>query len=93
MSFYFTYPGRKKRDIKYFEKFIKLWDIDTIVEPFCGWCAFSQHCYLKLKFNGKFILNDIEDDLINFLIEIQNNGWLNIINQFIEYLKKIIKNI
>lgn len=58
--------GGKKSEIKYFEKYIPLFE--TYVEPFVGGGALFWH--LKPK---KAILNDINDFLTNFYIQLRDN--------------------
>ncbi len=86
-NFYFCYGGNKRRDIKFFKDYIKLDDVETIIEPFCGSCAFSYYCFTKLNFNKFFEMNDIDEYLINFLNNIKNKT-SSIFNEIIDFLKK-----
>lgn len=73
-NFYFSYVGNKKFDIKFFKNYINLNDIETFVEPFCGWCAISHFLYWKEnKKNLNYVLNDNDPYLISFLKKIKNN--------------------
>lgn len=86
-NFYFSYGGNKRSDIKFFKNAIKLDWIETIVEPFCGSCAFSHYCFKKLNFNKNYLMNDNDMFLINFLNTIKNKSWI-IFNDCINFLKE-----
>lgn len=74
--FYYSYVGNKRSEIKHIINEVNLIinDIETIVEPFCGSCAFSLHMNLREKQNKKFHVNDINTCLIEFLQDIKNDG-------------------
>jgi site-specific DNA-adenine methylase len=64
--FVFSYAGNKRQECEYIYNNLNFTDIDTIVEPFCGSSAFSFYCYhYKGLKNVKYILNDIDKNLIN----------------------------
>ena len=67
MAFYFSYTGSKRLDLKFFEKYIDIQNVSTIVEPFCGSSAFSFYCFDTLKYDKNFYLNDSDSRLIKFL--------------------------
>lgn len=79
-NFFFTYVGGKQKDIKHIQPFVDMSDITTICEPFCGSCAFSLH----QKDIKKFIFNDIDINLMNFLKEVQHGQLQQYINYFNE---------
>lgn len=74
IKFYFPYHGTKRNDMKYIKDAINLNKIKRIVEPFAGSCAFSLYCYRELDFKGEIILNDIDENLINFYKDVKENG-------------------
>lgn len=66
--FFFPYTGNKRQEVEYIYNNINLEGIDTIVEPFCGSCAVSYYIWTQNKDkNYKFILNDLDDKLIELL--------------------------
>lgn len=86
-SFFFNYIGGKSKDLKYIMPSVDLTNIKTIVEPFCGSCAFSTH--LDKDFN--FVFNDIDKNLIDFLNDVKTGHFPKYIeyynNHFNEYFK------
>jgi len=58
--------GGKRREIKYFEKYIP--EFKTYVEPFVGGGALYWHLQPK-----QAIINDINEHLINFYLVLKNN--------------------
>lgn len=75
--FFFDYVGGKSKDLKHIQSFVNLDEIDTICEPFCGSCSFSTS-QQNIK---KFIINDIDKNLIIFLSDVM----LGKLNKYIEY--------
>jgi site-specific DNA-adenine methylase len=74
--FYFPYQGNKRLEIKHLAEYtrgISEKKYDTIVEPFCGSCAFSLAMY-KNGFRGRIVINDADETLVRFLRDIQENG-------------------
>ena len=65
----FKYVGGKRRDIKYFEKYIPT-SFDTYVEPFVGGGAL----YFYLNHPGLNIINDYDADLINFYSQVKSEN-------------------
>jgi site-specific DNA-adenine methylase len=65
--------------VKYIEPYLDaemMERIDTIVEPFCGSCAFSLDYYIKKGYDKiNYVVNDIDNDLINFFIYIYGHGF------------------
>jgi site-specific DNA-adenine methylase len=101
-SFFFSYVGGKSRDLKHITPFINLSNIETVVEPFCGSCAFSTH---NIKNNIKYVMNDNDKELIKFLNCVKNGGFSeccqyynNTFNLCIEemkpstYFRELVKN-
>lgn len=79
-QFFFSYSGGKFRDLKKFNEYVDLKDCDTICEPFCGSCAFSIHSEYDIK---KFIFNDIDNQLIDFLIDVKDGK----LGEYLDYIK------
>jgi site-specific DNA-adenine methylase len=66
--FFFSYAGNKRQEVEHIYNNINLEGIDTIVEPFCGSCAVSYYIWTQNKDkNYKYILNDLDDKLIELL--------------------------
>lgn len=87
-NFYFQYKGGKRCEVKYIDKYINeefMKGIKTIVEPFCGSCAFSLDYYIKKGYNLNYHVNDIDEYLINFLHEVKKKGF----KPFVQYLKQV----
>lgn len=66
--------------MKHIQPFVDLSGITTICEPFCGSCSFS----LKQKEIKKFILNDIDNELIFFLSEVKKGKFKDYVKYFNE---------
>ena len=60
MTFYFSYAGNKRNELKYIEELINLDLYDNIVEPFGGSCSFSRYIYEKDN-SKKFYISDINN--------------------------------
>ena len=73
-TFYFPYCGGKKSEYKYIKKYLDDEKYDLFIEPFCGSSATSYLNYKNGKKNIKYILNDNDIELINFLKCIQETG-------------------
>lgn len=74
--FIISYAGNKREEIDDIFSIIdldKLNNITTIVEPFCGTCAFSYYISQKYPNKFKYILNDNSTRLIDIL-EIMKDG-------------------
>ena len=56
--FFFSYAGNKRAEIDNIFQSIKNYDVEYIVEPFCGSSAFSYHMSLKHPGRYTYILND-----------------------------------
>ncbi len=80
-KFFFPYIGNKWDESKNIYKHICLDDIETIIEPFCGSCSFSVYGFVKLGVNDKkYILNDIDSNLINFIKDVKKGELKNYID-------------
>jgi len=82
--------GGKRREIKYFEKYIP--EFKTYIEPFVGGGALFWHLQPK-----EAIINDINEHLINFYLVLKNNydelkiELQSYINTLEEYKKVILR--
>ena len=66
--FFFSYCGNKREEVEHIYNLLDLDNIDTIVEPFCGSCALSYYIWTQNKDkNYKYILNDLDNNLIDLL--------------------------
>lgn len=86
--FLISYPGNKRKECEKIYEEIKyeLNDIDVIVEPFCGSCAFSYYMSIKHPKKFKYVINDTNKMLID-LIELSKDE--NEFNIFVEKLKEL----
>jgi len=86
--FYFDYYGNKRTEIKNIFPYLThemILNIDTIVEPFCGSCAFSLDMFCKKGYSDiDYNVNDIDDQLIDFLNVVKKDGF----RPFYDYAKK-----
>jgi site-specific DNA-adenine methylase len=72
--FFFSWVGNKRQEVEHIYDNINLDGINTIIEPFCGSCAVSYYIWTQNKDqNFKYILNDLDNDLIEFLKACRNN--------------------
>ena len=62
--FFFSYFGNKRNEIDNIFNSIKNFDVEYIVEPFCGSSAFSYHMSIKHPGRYTYILNDNNKPLI-----------------------------
>ena len=77
-NFYYPYLGNKRTETKHFiERVTSFLDthpeVKTIVEPFCGSCAFSFDIFQKYGDKYRYIMNDKDAKLIEFFTEIKKN--------------------
>jgi hypothetical protein len=70
--FIFGYEGNKRNEIKEINNVINNYDVEYIVEPYCGSCAFSFFLSVQYPKKYKYILNDNDDNLINLLKLLSN---------------------
>lgn len=88
--FFFQYTGNKRSEVITIYNQINFDNINTIVEPFCGSCAISYYIWTQNKDkNYKYILNDIDPNLIKLLKMIKEGTYKEIEDE----LNKIIKEI
>ena len=73
-NFYFGYPGNKRSENKLLEPYLKLDDIDKIIEPFCGTSSFSRFIYANYGDKYTYYSNDIDTGLINWLNDVKIYG-------------------
>lgn len=81
--FIFSYVGNKRNEVDEIYPIIDNYDVQYIVEPFCGSCAFSYFLSLKYPKKYTYILNDDNENLINLLKLLSNK------NDIDEFEKKI----
>ncbi len=81
--FYFSWTGNKRTEVKHIQEYLKNTEYKTLVEPFCGSCAVSLHNSIRNEIKCKYVVNDFDTQLIDFLKHIQENGSEKIMN----YLK------
>jgi site-specific DNA-adenine methylase len=64
---FFGYAGNKRCEMPQIYEYMKdkLENIETIIEPFCGSAAFSYYLSIKFPKKYKYVLNDIDENLIN----------------------------
>lgn len=82
-QFFFTYLGHKWNEAKELYKYCEMNEITTIIEPFCGGCGFSLYGIFKNNNDKdiKYIFNDKDTNLINFLKEIKKGK----LHEFVKY--------
>jgi len=93
--FFFKYYGNKRMECPFIfeniEKDIIDKNIKTVIEPYCGSCAFSV--FLSNKYPKKFtyVLNDLDENLIKLFRMCRENGeeW----KTFVEESNKIIQTL
>ena len=74
MTFYFSYLGNKRLEIKHYQNLLLNPEITTFIEPFCGSCSTSKFVFENNPNVTNIILNDNDKMLMTFLTEIKNNG-------------------
>lgn len=62
--FIFSYAGNKRTEVQRIVDKIEFKDVETIIEPFCGSSALSFFIAMKEPKKYKYILNDINKNLI-----------------------------
>ena len=68
--FFFPYSGNKRQEVERLYKIVenKIDDINIMIEPYCGSCAFSHYVWTQNKDkNIKYILNDMDFHLTELL--------------------------
>ena len=86
--FMISYAGNKRTECENIYNSIKdkLEDIEYIVEPFCGSCAFSVYMSLKHPKKFKYVINDNNKMMIDFIKLTKDNEKF---TKFVEDLKKL----
>jgi site-specific DNA-adenine methylase len=84
--FLIGYPGNKRQEYKEFKNKIeeKLDDVKIIVELFCGTSAISFNIYKNTPKQYKYILNDIDKNLMDFYAIIKSGK----LDEFLEKVEK-----
>lgn len=72
-NFFFAYNGNKYKEMKHLYENIDLTDIDTIIEPFGGTCAFSYYISQKHPNRFKYVINDSNAFLVKLLNRAKNS--------------------
>lgn len=62
--FLFAYSGNKRCEVEQIADSIDFTDKTTIIEPFCGTCAFSVYMSMKYPKKFKYIINDNNKHLV-----------------------------
>lgn len=89
-----VYTGNKYRETKKYFKNFKIDQYDYIVEPLCGIFGFSRALFeMNPDFQGKFLLNDHNKELIDFHNRLKNDEFEDIENECNEVLNKHIKDV
>ena len=90
-DFLFGYAGNKRNEYKEIKNIIKLDNIKTIIEPFCGTSAISYKIYLENGDKFKYILNDNDEFLIK-LYKMMKETDINIFIEEVNKTKDLIKD-
>ena len=88
--FIMPYKGGKRAEVEQIEKNIKLDNITTIVEPFCGTSAMSYYLSITYPKRFKYVLNDNNKLLIQ-LYNIMRNPEL--LQLFEDEINEICKTL
>ena len=96
--FILNWKGNKYQETKkYLKTFIENNNFDYVAEPFGGIFGFSRYYYLlKSNTKTKFLINDIDVNLINFYISLQkdfNKTLDNLEEQFLKITKDFKEDI
>jgi len=90
--FFYPYVGNKREEVEHIYNLLDLNNINTIVEPFCGSCAVSYYIWSQNKDkNSKYILNDLDSNLINLLKSIRNCEYKDIENEVNKIREEILE--
>ena len=87
--FIISYAGNKRQEVETIHNYIKdkLEGIETIIEPFCGTSAMSYFISLQYPNRFKYILNDLDANLIALYNVMKNKEQLKKFTE--EYNEKI----
>ena len=75
--FYYSYCGNKRDEVEKLYTLLKLDDVNIIVEPFCGTCAFSYYLSTRHPKKYKYILNDYNKLLTEILLIVKDEEKMN----------------
>ena len=90
--FFYPYVGNKREEVEHIYNLLDLNNINTIVEPFCGSCAVSYYIWSQNKDkNYKYILNDLDSNLVNLLKSIRNGEYKDIENEVNKMREEILE--
>lgn len=91
MRFYFSYFGGKSKELKYFKNLYENLNFKTVVEPFCGSCAFSSDFYETHAEDKKikYIINDLDSQLIRMLKDVKKNSF----KKYVIYLNETYSKV
>jgi len=90
--FFFSYAGNKREEVENIYNLLDLENIDTIIEPFCGSCAMSYYIWTQNKDkNYKYILNDLDNNLIDLLKSIRSGEYKEIEDEVNKMREEILK--
>jgi site-specific DNA-adenine methylase len=88
--FIFGYAGNKRTETPQILEKININNFNTIIEPFCGSCAFSYIVSTKMPKKFKYVLNDIDKNLIRLLEIMKDKEETEIFNTTVNYLMSTI---
>lgn len=86
--FIFAYAGNKRNEVKDILPHINLDGIDTFIEPFCGTSAVSFALSQQQPLKYKYILNDIDTELISLYVAMKDPSELAFIENEVDRLLK-----
>lgn len=90
--FFFSYAGNKREEVENIYNLLDLENIDTIIEPFCGSCAMSYYIWTQNKDkNYKYILNDLDNNLIDLLKIIRSGEYKEIEDEVNKMREEILE--
>jgi len=88
--FFYSYFGNKREEVETIYKNINLDNIDTIIEPFCGSCAFSFYISTLHPNKYKYVINDNDKNLTELLKITQDKIKF---DEFVQELEEVLKDI
>ena len=88
--FFYSYFGNKREEVETIYKNINLDNIDTIIEPFCGSCAFSFFISTLHPNKYKYVINDNDKNLTELLKIAQDKIKF---DEFAQELEEVLKDI
>jgi DNA adenine methylase len=87
IEFYVPYVGNKTSEFNEIYEYMNLDNIKIFVEPFCGSATISANLFF-VNDDIKFILNDIDHNLIKFLKYVKNNNKILLVPKINKIMKK-----